>query len=216
MRLRTYVEATAFIKTMLKAKQDGKRAIPGLASLDSVPAWSGVPKDPSAPAWVPDGSEVDAVYLSYLPATDKQKEEAKPAKLAGVKLERITGRLVDVRTCLDGTVQVLFTSGLRDAEDKPAFRGPNVDKGILCALSIGEGLGESVDEIIARVPQEMIDKLKAGKEKTKKKSKAETKVDPGVTVKEELIAAVKINRGPTMIDVPSIEPKSDEVRLKLK
>lgn len=157
MRLRTHKEAMEFVKLILKAKQEGQRELPSLAKLDSVPAWSGTSEHKL------DGSEVEAVYLSYLPATKKQKKQADTARLAGVRLERISGRLIDVRQCKDGTVQVLFSNGLRNADGAIPFRGPNVDKGILCYLAIGEGLGEPVDDIIARVPNDLLEKLKAGK-----------------------------------------------------
>lgn len=212
MRFRTYEEATAFVKALLKARQDGKREHM-TARLDSVPAWSGVKKDPAAPEWVPDGSEVEAVYLSYMEADEKQKEEAKPAKLAGVKLERMSGRLVDVRLCKDGTCQLLLVSGLRDAAGKPAFRGPNVDKGILCYLAIGEGLGESVDEIIARVPANLKELLAKQKEEGKPKAKAKAKAKPVST--EPVQVTVPVQRGATIIDVPSANP-TEPGRMKLK
>jgi hypothetical protein len=218
MRFRTQKEATEFIKAMLKAKIDGRREYL-TAKLDSIPAWSGIPKDPDAPAWIPDGSEIEAVYLSYLPATEEQKEQAKPAKLAGVKLERISGRLVDVRMCADGTCQVLFVTAMRDAKGEPAFRGPNVDKGILCYLAVGEGLGEPVDDIIARVPKDLLDKLKAGKEAKVKGKKAKAKepqlnsnIEPKpvrlkaeepATVVPEPPRKITLNRG-VVIDVPLI------------
>jgi len=158
-------------------------------------------------------------------ATDRQKFQATPAKMAGIKLERISGRLIDVRTCKDGTVQLLMTNGLRDGEGKIAFRGPNVDKGILCALSFGEGLGELVDEIIARVPDAMIAKLRETKAALAPKKKGvdfkavPLRVEAPVEKPEpELpeLSEVKAKRGPTIIDVPSVEPPSDETRLKLK
>ena len=208
MRLRTYNEATAFVKELLKAKEAGQREYL-TAKLDTIPAWSGKPKDDKE--WVPDGSEIEAVYLSYAEATDKQKEQAKPAKLAGVKLERISGRLVDVRRCKDGTCQVLFTNGLRDGQGSVPFRGPNIDKGILVCLSINEGLGETVDEAIARVPQAMIDKLRANK--TAKSKKART---TSQKKEEQLPVAVNVRRASTVIDVPSVDDKPGEGRLRLK
>lgn len=221
MRFKDYKEATTFVKALLAAKESGKRELL-TARLDSVPAWSGVPKDPDK-QWVPDGSEIEAVYLSYKDADDRQKEQAKPAKLAGVKLERISGRLVDVRRCKDGTCQVLFTNGLRDGQGEVPFRGPNIDKGILVCLSIGEGLGESVDEAIARVPQEMIDKLKAGKVGKRAKAKSKKalqdnmnsilKAELDKNSEEALPVVVSVRRTKVSVDVPSV---SDEVMRRLK
>lgn len=230
MKFKDYKEATAFAKALAEAKAAGKRELLGV-KFDSTPAWGTDKTEHKL-----DGSEVEAVYLSYMEATDRQKFQATPAKLAGVKLERISGRLIDVRTCKDGTVQLLLSNGLRDGEGKIAFRGPNVDKGILCALSFGEGLGELVDEIIARVPDEMIAKLKATKaalapKKGPKQSIKEAafidKASDMLVAKllerkpeaEPEMAPVKAQRGPTIIDVPSVEPPagpSDETRLKLK
>jgi len=219
MRFRTYEEATAFVKFLLDQKTEGVRApMKATVKLDTLPAWNGADA-------ICDGSEIDAVYISYRPATDKQKQQAMPAKMAGVKLERITGRLVDVRKCKDGTVQVLFTNGLRDTDGKIPYRGPNIDKGILCALSINEGLGETVEEIIKRVPEDLLKKLREYKEKFRvpKAKVAEPRMEVG-TVGVELnipkpeleLAPVKAKRGPTIIDVPSIEPGTEENRLKLK
>jgi len=218
MRFRTQKEADEFIRGLLQAREAGKREFM-TAKLDSIPAWSGTPKDP-AKEWVPDGSEVEAVYLSYAPATDKQKEQAKPARLAGVKLERISGRLVDVRKCQDGTTQVLFTSGLRDGQGEVPFRGPNIDKGILCYLSVGEGLGEPVEDIIARVPQALLDKLKAGKEAKAKKTKvpatAREQVPAAAVVAPEPVM-VRVKRANAIIDVPAARnDEPGESRLKLK
>lgn len=198
MRFRTYEEATQFIKALLQAKEDGKRKYL-TAKLDTIPAWTGTPKDPAKP-WVPDGSEIEAVYLSYLKATEKAKKQASPAKLAGVRLERIAGRLVDIRQCKDGTVQVLFVSALRNGEGKPAFRGPNVDKGILAYLAVGEGLGEPVADIIARIPDVLIAKLKALKGKALRK----------VTKKAEVIDP---NQG-VLIEVPTVS--GDRLKPKAK
>lgn len=199
MRLRTYKEAMEFVKLLLAAKEGGKRELPSLAKLDSVPAWAGTS------AHKLDGSEVEAVYLSYLPATDKQKKQAEPAKLAGVKLERISGRLIDVRKVKDGTVQVLFSNGLRNADGSIPFRGPNVDKGILCYLAVNEGLGEPVEDIIARVPKDLLDRLKAGKSSSKK-SPVEDPNQPTL---------VEVPVGPA--EEPEPEPEVDKVqRLKLQ
>lgn len=205
MRYRTINEATEFVRALARVKTVGAREFLGV-KMDSVPAWEAA--DGKAIEHKLDGAEVEAVYLSYLVADDKQKEQAKPAKLAGVKLERISGRLVDVRTCKDGTVQLLLTNGLRDGEGKVAFRGPNIDKGILCYLAIGEGLGESVDEIIARVPQDAIDRLKDGKaaQLAGKKGKAKAE-DPNQPV---LITV------PAAPDATPAEFKEGENRLKLK
>ena len=224
MRYRTFEEATAFVKMLCGEKLKGNRSLM-TSKLDSVPAW-GVGKTEHKL----DGSEIEAVYLSYMEATDNQKEQAKPAKLAGVKLERISGRLVDVRKCADGTVQVLFTNGLRNADGSIPFRGPNVDKGILAYLSVGEGLGEPVEDIIARVPQALIDKLKATKAKLAPKKKAKAKKEDEVlkTVLAPVVEAAKesgvtlgelapVPRGPVIIDVPSQDkPEPGEGRMKLK
>lgn len=201
MRLRTYKEAMEFVKLLLAAKEGGKRELPSLAKLDSVPAWSGTSEHKL------DGSEVEAVYLSYLPATEKQKKEADTARLAGVKLERISGRLIDVRQVKDGTVQVLFSNGLRNADGSIPFRGPNVDKGILCYLAVNEGLGEPVEDIIARVPNDLLEKLKAGKAKGKK--------GKGVADNPNQIPLVTVPVGPAE-ETPAA-PEVDKVqRLKLK
>lgn len=200
MRYRTVLEATSFITELLKAKAEGKREFLG-AKLDSQPAWSGTSEHKL------DGSEIEAVYLSYLPATDKQKKQAEPAKLAGVKLERISGRLIDVRKCADDTIQVLFSNGLRNADGSIPFRGPNVNKGILCYLSVNEGLGEPVDDILARVPADLLEQLRANKlalaAKPKRKKKAENPAQ-GVLVMGQPEAS-------TEPDKPGEEP-----RLKLK
>ena len=217
MKFKDYKEATEFAKALARVKTIGAREFLGV-KMDSVPAWA--PVDGKQIEHKLDGSEVEAVYLSYMEATDRQKFQATPAKMAGVKLERISGRLIDVRTCKDGTVQLLMSNGLRDGEGKIAFRGPNVDKGILCALSIGEGLGELVDEIIARVPEEMITKLKATKAALAPKKKGvdfkavPLRVEAPAEKPEPELAQVKARRGPTIIDVPSVEP--GETRLKLK
>ena len=201
MRYRTVKEATEFVRALARVKGVGAREFLGV-KLDSVPAWEAAVTGPIEHKL--DGANIEVVYLSYLEATEKQKEQAMPAKLAGVKLERITGRLVDVRTCKDGTVQVLFTNGLRDGEGKVAFRGPNVDKGILCYLAIDEGIGESVEEILARVPQELVDKLKAGKGKPSKKVVGDNPNQP-------VLITVPMDTTPT----PKPEG-SGENRLKLK
>lgn len=232
MKFKDYKEATEFVKALARIKTVGSRQFIGL-KLDSVPAWA--PNQAGAKVEHKlDGTECEAVYLSYMEATDKQKEQALPAKLAGCKLERISGRLVDVRTCKDGTTQLLLTNGLRDGEGKVAFRGPNIDKGILCAISFDEGLGENVDDIIARVPDEMIAKLKAEKARLagKKKPKAEVaealteldtelkpepvKVEVKVTVEVTApeVPALRVKR-PSSIEVPSID-KPEEKKLKLK
>lgn len=201
MRLRTYKEAMEFVKLLLKAKEEGKRELPSLAKLDSVPAWAGTS------AHKLDGSEVEAVYLSYLPATDKQKKQADTARLAGVKLERISGRLIDVRKTKDGTVQVLFSNGLRNADGSIPFRGPNVDKGILAYLAIGEGLGEPVEDIVARVPNDLLEKLKAGKARGKKSK--------GVADNPNQLPLVTVPVGPAEPATSEL-PEAKPARLKLK
>lgn len=223
MKLKNHTEATAFVKALLKMRkegggnvQGGGRELPGLAKLDSIPAWN---KEKTPPKL--DGSEIEAVYLSYLEATEEQKEQTLPARMAGCKLERISGRLVDVRECADGTCQVLFTNGLRDAGGAIPYRGPNVDKGILCALSIGEGLGENVDEILARVPQEMVEKLKAGKaaQAAKKVRTASVKVPaeaPG-DIEVEVTVKVSVPGNVPVIKVPSAPAEAPATtRVKLK
>jgi hypothetical protein len=210
MRYRTVKEATEFVRALARVKSVGAREFLGV-KLDSVPAWEAAGTGPIEHKL--DGAEIEAVYLSYREATDQQKEQAKPAKLAGIKLERIVGRLVDVRRCKDKTVQVLFTNGLRDGEGNIAFRGPNIDKGILCYLSVGEGLGESVDEIIARVPQVLIDRLRASKSKSSKTRVIDEAKEP---LLPEMAKAAKVSRGAAMIDVPSVEDsKPDKKRVKL-
>jgi len=212
MRLRTWTEATAFVKALLEAKEAGKREL-ATVKLDSIPAWSGKPKE-AGKEWTPDGSEIEAIYLAYREATEEQKEQAKSAKLAGTRLERITGRLVDVRRCKDGTCQVLFTNGLRDGQGNVPFRGPNVDKGILVCLSINEGLGETVDEAIARVPADVVAKLKELKGKKRKPLAVE--VAAVKKMSEELMPEkVAVRRANAVIDVPAAESIPDD-RLKLK
>ena len=162
MRFRTHAEATAFVKALLEAKGQGLRELM-TADLDSVPQWK---EDGKTPPPALDGSRVTAVYMAYKKPTAKQIKEAEGVELAGIEKEVIEGRLVDVREVSDGTTQVLFTNGQRNANGKIPWRGPNVDKGILCYLAIDEGLGEPVADIIARVPQEMKDRLKAMKNGT--------------------------------------------------
>lgn len=158
MQLLTYKEATQFVKGWLK--EEGREIYGGLVKFDSVPAWGKAKVQHAL-----DGSDIEAIYMSYQPADDKQKREAKPAKLSGLRTEVIKGKLIDVRRCKDGSVQVLFTNGTRLAETEgPAFRGPNVDKGILCALSVGEGLSISVEEAINRVPYKVMEDLRTRKE----------------------------------------------------
>lgn len=210
MRLRTYQEATAFVKALLEAKEQGKREL-ATVKLDSVPAWTGKKTDKE---WVPDGSEVEAVYLAYREATDTQKEQAKSAKLAGTRLERISGRLVDVRRCKDGTCQVLMTNGLRDGEGNVPFRGPNVDKGILVCLSINEGLGETVDEAISRVPAAMLDELKANKGKRMKKVVAALPLAQAEAIVKEADKVLVVRRANAVIDVPSTDSGNDTIKLK--
>jgi hypothetical protein len=206
MRFRTKAEADEFFKQLLAAKEAGKREYL-TARLDSVPQWQGK----GTPKPKLDGSDIELVYLSYLPATEKQKEQAEGAKLAGVKLERISGKLVDIRQCQDGTIQVLFTNGLRDGQGEIPWRSINTNKGILCYLAVNEGLGEPVEEIIARIPAEMLAALKAGKEAKLSRTKAKVK------------AAVAVAAGPAKQVQP--KPQSDssidvpvdgEVRKKLK
>jgi len=222
MRFRTVEEAMAYVKGLMKAKDEGKREYL-TGRLDEVPQWS---KEGKTPEPKLNGSEVDLVYLAYKLPTEKQKRQARPAKSAGVRLERITGRLVDVRTCKDGTVQVLFTNGLRDAEGNIPYRGPNVDKGILCALSINEGLGEKAEDIIARVPLELLAALETGKELQRGKGKqAGRKVaTPSAAtvqaIKEQAkeldavpVAVVRIN---AIIEVPSTDSGDGTNRMKLK
>ena len=224
MRFRTHAEATAFIKLLVTSKIAGVRGIPGMAELDSSPAWVTPQEGPNL-----DGSDINAVYLSYMPASDRQKQEAMPAKLAGVKLEIIKGRLIDVRRCQDGTSQVLFTNGLRDADGKVAYRGPNVDKGILCALAVGEELGESVNEIVARVPQELIDKLQETKEAMADKSKAKALEVATATLKDTteikqevkaeavtVTVTVSVTPGATVIKVPAGKQDDSQVPSMVK
>lgn len=231
MRFRTYEEATAFVKGLMKAKLEGKREFLGV-KLDSIPAWTKTPKDPNKP-WVPDGAEIEAVYLAYQEPTDDAKKAAEQTKKAGVALERISGRLVDVRVCSDDTVQVLFVTALRK-EEEAAFRGPNVDKGILCYLAIGEGLGEPVEDIIARVPQTLKDKLREMKKmspaarkkaRTQREAELKTKLSAApAEEKEKLQTELKavevpaVTRGTSIIDVPSqTDTDTDgESRFKLK
>lgn len=177
MRFRTHAEATQFVKALLAAKEGGARELMG-ARMDSVPQWVPGP-DGKTPLPALDGALVEAVYISYLPATARQKEEAKGAKLSGLKLERISGRLVDVRQVSDGTCQVLLTNGLRNAGDKIPFRGPNVDKGILAAIGLNEGLVETDEEILARVPADLLERLRANKLAMAAKSRARTAVPAG-------------------------------------
>ena len=212
MRFRTVEEATSFVRALAEAKGTGKRELLG-AKMDSVPAW--VSQDGKPIKHKLDGSEVEVVYLSYLQPTDKQKKQASPAKLAGVRLERISGRLIDVRSCKDGTTQVLFSNGLRDGGGLVAFRGPNIDKGILAYLSVNEGIGESIDEVIARIPQALIDQLKALKGKAPKRKKVAVE-DPNQPVLIEVPAAEirdSMKTGRTNPDEPD---NTKPGRMKLK
>lgn len=161
MRYRTHVESMSFVRELNKAKKAGQREFMG-ARLDSVPAW--VPNADGSPiVHKLDGSPIEAVYVSYLPADEKQVKQAENAKLAGMKMERISGRLVDVRECKDGTIQVLVTNGLRSGDGKVPFRSFNIDKGILAAVGFNEGLVETEEEILARIPADLLEKLKANK-----------------------------------------------------
>jgi hypothetical protein len=146
------------------------------------------------------------VYIAYLDPTAEQVEAARPAKMAGVALQVIVGRLVDVRECSDGTVQVLFTNGLRDEGGDIPWRGPNVDKGILCALSVNEGLNETPEESIARVPEELKLRLKELKARRRKKSRtAKPSTEPTVvtvSAASNVVDDATPNR--PQIDVPSV------------
>jgi hypothetical protein len=212
MRFRTYEEATAFIKGLLKAKEDGKRDFV-TAKLDSVPQWAAKGKTPEPKL---DGSRIVAVYMAYRPPTERQKKAAKGAKYAGVDLQQIEGRLVDVRRVSDGTVQVLFTNGLRNEGEAIPWRGPNVDKGILCFLAVDEGLGEPIEDITKRVPEELVAKLKA-----MKAGKVRNNIQPAtkeqVEQQQAALPALVVARVKATIDVPAVEAKEDdEGRVKLK
>jgi hypothetical protein len=167
VRINKHREATKFIEQLMAELErrsvepyDVRRKLAaGLVTLDSVKAWSGT-SDHAL-----DGTEAHAIYISYEKATDAQKEAAKPAKLAGVKLEEIHGRIIGLRRCKDGTIQVLFSNGLRDEQGNTPFRGPNIHKGILCALSFEEGLGVNVAEATEMVPEDELNKLRAVKDR---------------------------------------------------
>lgn len=199
MRFRTHSEAKAFVKALLAAKVAGQREFM-TAKLDTVPQWQAGKTPPPAL----DGSRIVAVYMAYRKPTAAQKAAAEVAKVAGVELQVIDGRLVDVREVSDGTCQVLFTNGLRNEGGDVPWRGPNVDKGILCYLAVDEGLGEPVEDIIARVPQDLKDQLRAMKE-----GKLITPPDP-----MDLAAVVARNASP--LGTPAELPAAEPPRVKLK
>jgi len=157
MRINKFGEATEFIHGLMKEKDaSGSRLLAaGMVKLDSVPAWSGTSEHKM------DGTEYEIIYLAYEEATQEQIDEAIPARIAGVPLEKFIGRIIDMRRVGKDkdTIQVLFSTGLRT---KP-FRSINVDKGCLCAISLKEGVGVTVEEATASVPDGVLAKLKAAK-----------------------------------------------------
>jgi hypothetical protein len=158
MRTNKHEEATKMFEAMLTEAESGNRELlGGTVRLDSVPAWKGTSEHKL------DGSMIHALYLAYRKATDDQKKQADSAKLSGLDLEELRGRVIDLRRCKDGTIQVLMTNGLRDGAGKPAFRSFNIHKGIVLAFAIDEGLGTTMNEAVSRAPEDEIAKLKAAK-----------------------------------------------------
>lgn len=205
MRFRTHEEAKAFVKALLAAKKAGQREFM-TAKLDTVPQWTPGP-DGKTPPPALNGSRITAVYLAYRKPTKHQEEAAASAKAAGMELQVIEGRLVDVREVdSDKTCQVLFTNGLRNEGGQVPFRGPNVDKGILCYLAVDEGIGEPVADIIARVPEELKAKLKAMKD-----GKFTVPVTP-----MDLAAVVARNALPPQANLTQAPATPEENRHKLK
>jgi hypothetical protein len=76
-----------------------------------------------------------------------------------------------------------------------------------------------VDEIIARVPQDKLDQLRALKGKGRKVTKVVAAPAKQVQVKvanaAEVLAQVNAKR-PRIVDVPSVEPPQQEGRSKLR
>ena len=111
----------------------------GTVKLDSVKAWDG--HDAAV-----DGSEVEVVYRAYREPTAKQIVEAASAKAAGVDLQKIVGRVVDIKRKEDGSVLFLVTNGLRGTDGRVPYRALNVNKGHVFSVAIGEPIGMSADE----------------------------------------------------------------------
>jgi hypothetical protein len=120
-------------------KGESRFLLGGTVKLDSVKAWDG--HDAAV-----DGSEVEVVYRAYREPTARQIEEAASAKAAGVDLQKIVGRVVDIKRKEDGSVLFLVTNGLRGTDGRVPYRALNVNKGHVFSVAIGEPIGMSADE----------------------------------------------------------------------
>jgi hypothetical protein len=121
-------------------KGEARFLLGGTVKLDSVKAWDG--HDAAV-----DGSDVEVVYRAYREPTAKQIQEAASAKAAGVDLQKIVGRVVDIKRKEDGSVLFLVTNGLRGTDGRVPYRALNVNKGHVYGVAIGEPLGMSAEEV---------------------------------------------------------------------
>jgi hypothetical protein len=121
-------------------KGDARFLLGGTVKLDSVKAWDG---DEAAV----DGSEVEVVYKAYREPTARQIKEASSAKAAGVDLQVLKGRVVDIKRKEDGSVLFLVTNGLRGTDGRIPYRALNVNKGHVYGVAIGEAIGMGAEEV---------------------------------------------------------------------
>jgi hypothetical protein len=237
---KTHKEATAAAIDILVNKdlcpRDAVRLSDGtVIKLDSVAAWNGTSEHKM------DGSKARAIYLSYEEPTQLQIDQAGNARLAGVSLEEINGRIIDVKEtlsckhganlakkacssgCSEGCTLILFGTGLRDGGGKIPFRSINIDRGLLLAMALDAPLDVTVEQALASAPQEEIEKLKLAK-KNRNKSRNDvtlptpvpdkTPETPVKEAKEILGGKVKVRKGGGKKHDPEETPPVDREELR--
>lgn len=151
MRIIGRAAASAYLERLVAEREvyDGdKRELDnGLVKLDSVKGWDGTSEHKC------DGSTVEIYYEAYRKPTKRQLEEAEACAEAGVDLQTMVGRLIDLKYTKDDDALVLVTNGLRAPTDGGIpFRSMNVAKGRVLAIAIDDKLGVSIESVKAMEP----------------------------------------------------------------
>jgi hypothetical protein len=138
---------------------------------DSNPAPGYVPgvkgKKETGKEYVPnaDGTHINLYYVAGKEPTDKQKVRAQRAAKMGVDLNNLDGRLIGIRRCANGNIQVQFVVRNRDDRDADGkitekitidsvsvSANPAKGGGVIVAMALDQSLG---------IPDHMLTSLKA-------------------------------------------------------
>lgn len=141
-------------------KITGKRQLfcgNGSVMCDSVPKYSNdthtcvrrVKGSPKGTPKIPDGSDIEAYYISYNgDVTDEQKAATANAIANGMDPRLIKGKLCDVTFAKEGHAIMMVTNSLRTSTDGgPSYRVLSLKTGCIVAMAFNRSLGISPDKL---------------------------------------------------------------------